>query len=117
MRPRTPPAPGQPPPPPPATPPPDIKEIVDFGEALLTPQVEVTASAVQSGPQEPTPYEWPVGTKIAILMPTNRGIQPAVLRAFAALYERDKMQFLHPGTEMALLDEGCTNGPWHPARE
>lgn len=52
---------------------------------------------------EPTPYEWPTGTKIAILMPTNRAFVPGVLKAFAAIYERDKMQLLHPGTDMPLL--------------
>lgn len=49
----------------------------------------------------PTPYEWPRGQKIAILMPTNRGFHPGILKAFAAIFDSHKMQFPHPGTMMS----------------
>lgn len=39
------------------------------------------------------PYQFTSGTKVCILMPTNRPIHSGVLRSFAYLYERDKMQF------------------------
>jgi hypothetical protein len=39
------------------------------------------------------PYEFKAGTKVCILMPTNRPIHSGVLRSFAYLYEREKMQF------------------------
>lgn len=66
---------------------------------------DVTGYSLADTPQapEPTPYEWPSGSKIAILMPTNRAFVPGILKSFAAIYERDKMQLLHPGTDMPLL--------------
>ena len=39
------------------------------------------------------PYQFPAGKRVAILMPTNRPVHVGVLKSFAALYEREKMQF------------------------
>jgi len=39
------------------------------------------------------PYEIPSGQRVCVLMPTNRSVHPGVVKAFATLYERDKMQF------------------------
>jgi hypothetical protein len=42
----------------------------------------------------PAPYAWPEGKRVAILMPTNRAPVAGVLKCFATLFERDKMQFI-----------------------
>lgn len=56
-----------------------------------------------SSPAEVTPYEWPQGDKVAILMPSNRDPDWGILKAFAAIFERDKMQLLHPGEPMSAI--------------
>lgn len=68
------------------------------------------------------PYQFPQGTRVAICMPSNRSVHSGVLKSFAALYERDKMQFI-PSNEtsiirarnycaQAFLNSGCEWSFW-----
>lgn len=69
-----------------------------------------------------TRYEFPSGKKVCILMPTNRPIHVGVLRSFAILYERDKMQFYTSNDTSIVrarnicaqkfLDSGCEYSFW-----
>lgn len=67
------------------------------------------------------PYAWPEGKRIAILMPSNRAPHLHLLKCFATLFERDKMQFIPLKTNMPpsrgrnwlaqrWLDSGCELG-------
>ncbi len=107
MRPRAPKTPATQPPSgvtPGPTPPPEVDLDVDAPPALTEGMaLDKSPLRLEYAAPEPTKYEWPTGSKIAILMPTNRGFHPGILKAFAAIYDRDKMQLLHPGTDMALL--------------
>ena len=106
MRPRAPKTPATQPPSgvtPGPTPPPEVDLDVDAPPAVVTEGPDEHPMRFGAPVPDPTPYEWPTGSKIAILMPTNRGFHPGILKAFAAIYDRDKMQLLHPGTDMALL--------------
>ena len=68
------------------------------------------------------PYQFPEGRKVAILMPSVRPIHIGVLKAIAALYEREKMQFFTVADNsyvrarnwcaQRLLDSGCEYGFW-----
>ena len=68
------------------------------------------------------PYEFPSGEKVCILMPTNRPIHAGVLKSFATLYEREKMQFYTSNDTSIVrarnicaqkfLDSGCEYSFW-----
>jgi hypothetical protein len=54
---------------------------------------------IQLGDTQPaafpaTPFEWPKGERLAILLPTNRNPELELLSFFSAIFERDKMVFV-----------------------
>lgn len=74
-----------------------------IAEYLASPAFADQVAALTPTESEPTPYEWPQGDKVAILMPSNRDPDWGILKAFAAIFERDKMQLLHPGEPMSAI--------------
>lgn len=68
------------------------------------------------------PYQFPAGTRVAILMPSVRPIHIGVMKAMAALYEREKMQFFTVADNsyvrarnwcaQRFLDSGCEYSFW-----
>ena len=71
-----------------------------MGEGLVQPAVVDLQKMLERDPEllgqdrDPTQYDWPQGQTMAIIMVSNRNPHPGILKAFANLYERDKMQYI-----------------------
>lgn len=92
----------------------DIQTLINKDPALFG-DVMATSEPI-------APYQFESGKRVCILMPTNRPIHAGVLKSFATLYEREKMQFYTSNDTSIVrarnfcaqkfLDSGCEYSFW-----
>jgi len=102
----------------------DLQKLVEFDSTLIgAPVVTESWEEPVAKSEEIAPWVWPEGKRIAILMPSNRAPHLGVLKCFATLFERDKMQFIPLKTNFPptrgrnvlasrWLASGCEWGLW-----
>lgn len=101
----------------------DLEKLVAFDPELLGVSAAVPGETPLPSTPLMAPYEWPKGTRIAILMPTNRAPHVGLLKCFSAIFERDKMQFIPLKTNMPpsrgrnilaqrWMESGCPLALW-----